>query len=138
MKGGRRPNINQSNKMKKLLFAAAFVLAGFAMVSCDSNSVETKASEYAQQISDAMLSGDMEKAEQIQQECDEWFATLSEEDQAKAEKAAEEIAAKMEEQIKEKMEEQLQQAEGAVEEAAEEAVEDAADAVEYAIEEVVE
>ena len=66
MKGGRRPNINQSNKMKKLLFAAAFVLAGFAMVSCDSNSVETKAAEYAQQISDAMLSGDMEKAEQIQ------------------------------------------------------------------------
>lgn len=116
--------------MKKLFFAAAFVLAGLAMVSCDSNSVETKAVEYAQQISDAMLGGDMEKAEQIQKECDEWFATLSEEDQAKAEKATEEIAAKMEEQLKE----QFQQAESAVEDAAEEAV----DAVEDAVEEVVE
>lgn len=124
--------------MKKLLFAAAFVLAGLAMVSCDSNSVETKAVEYAQQISDAMLGGDMEKAEQIQKECDEWFATLSEEDQAKAEKATEEIAAKMEEQLKEQMEEQFQQAESAVEDAAEEVVEDAVDAVEDAVEEVVE
>lgn len=52
------------------------------------------------------MKGETEKAEQIQKECDEWAATLNEEDQAKAAQIGEEYGQKLEEEMKKQMAEQ--------------------------------
>ena len=64
--------------MKKLLVMAA-MMAMF--VAC--KSVEDKAKDYAEDIAAAIAAGDMEKAEKIAIEAEEWYQSLDAEDKAK-------------------------------------------------------
>ena len=64
--------------MKKILVIAA-MLAMF--VAC--KSVEEKAKDYAKDIAEAMVDGDLEKAEEIAKEAEEWYNSLDAEDKAK-------------------------------------------------------
>lgn len=64
--------------MKKILVIAA-MMAMF--VAC--KSVEDKAKDYAEDIAAAMAAGDMEKAEKIALEAEEWYQSLDAEDKAK-------------------------------------------------------
>ena len=64
--------------MKKILVIAA-MMAMF--VAC--KSVEDKAKDYAEDIAAAMAAGDMEKAEKIAIEAEEWYQSLDAEDKAK-------------------------------------------------------
>lgn len=64
--------------MKKILVIAA-MMAMF--VAC--KSVEDKAKDYAEDIAAAIAAGDMEKAEKIAIEAEEWYQSLDAEDKAK-------------------------------------------------------
>ena len=64
--------------MKKILVIAA-MMAMF--VAC--KSVEEKAKDYAEDIATAFMEGEWSKAEKLAEEAEEWYESLSEEDQVK-------------------------------------------------------
>ena len=68
--------------MKKILVVAA-MLAMF--VAC--KSVEEKAKDYQKDILEAAAEGDVEKAEELAKEFEEWYKSLDAEDQAKVDAA---------------------------------------------------
>ncbi|MCQ2197353.1 MAG: hypothetical protein MJZ60_07530 [Bacteroidaceae bacterium] len=114
--------------MKKI-FVIALAAMSMTFVSCK-KSVEAQAEDYVQRVYDATQKKDMEAMMKIGLEAEEWMNSLSPEDKAKAEAAAQK---KMEALggMKETSEE-VEEAEAAVEEAAE-AVDSLAAAVEEAV-----
>lgn len=81
--------------MKKIIIAA-IALAMF--VACGGNgngnekkvTVEDQAIEYSEQMLKAMEAGDFDKMEKLEAEMEKWYESLSEEDQEKADDAADE------------------------------------------------
>lgn len=87
--------------MKKIL-AIMFVAALF--VACGGEkkqSVEDQAKAKIEAVIVALEAGDMEKAEQLVEACDEWYETLSEDDQKKADKVMEQYEERMIEAVME-------------------------------------
>ena len=75
--------------MKKIL---AIMCAAALFVACGGEkkqSVEDQAKAKIEAVIVALEAGDMEKAEQLVEVCDEWYETLSEDDQKKADKVME-------------------------------------------------
>lgn len=79
--------------MKKIIILVA---ALGLLMACGGNSkkaeltVEQKAVSYMEQLMDAELAGDAEKVTKLEAELEEWAESLSDEDEAKAQMAAEE------------------------------------------------
>lgn len=72
--------------MKKFYMAVAAVAFCATMMSC--TSVADKAKDYEARIADAVSSGNFGEAAEITAEYNEWFDSLSEEDQKKAAQSA--------------------------------------------------
>ncbi len=73
--------------MKKF-FVIALAAMSMTFVSCK-KSVEAQAEAYVQECYDAMEKKDMDKMMKVAEEAEKWMNSLSDEDKAKAEKAAE-------------------------------------------------
>lgn len=89
-------------KIMKKILAIMFVAALF--VACGGEkkqSVEDQAKAKIEAVIVAVEAGDMEKAEQLVEACDEWYETLSEADQKKADKVLEQYEERMIEAVME-------------------------------------
>lgn len=81
--------------MKKIIIAA---IAFSMLVACGGNgngnekkvTVEDQAIEYSEKLLKAMEAGDFDKIEKLEAEMEKWYESLSEEDQEKADDAADE------------------------------------------------
>lgn len=81
--------------MKKIL---AIMCAAALFVACGGEkkqSVEEQAKAKIEAVIVALEAGDMEKAEQLVEACDEWYETLSEADQKKADEVMEQYEERM-------------------------------------------
>lgn len=81
--------------MKKIL---AIMCVAALFVACGGEkkqSVEDQAKAKIEAVIVALEAGDMEKAEQLVEVCDEWYETLSEDDQKKADKVMEQYEERM-------------------------------------------
>ena len=77
--------------MKKLTLVLA---AAVTLLFAGCAGVEDKSAGYAKDMIEAINKKDFDKADKVQKEYDEWYESLSEEDQARARAAMAEVAEK--------------------------------------------
>ena len=78
--------------MKKLTLVLA---AAVTLLFAGCAGVEDKSAGYAKDMIEAINKKDFDKADKVQKEYDEWYESLSEEDQARARAAMAEVAEKV-------------------------------------------
>ena len=78
--------------MKKLTLVLA---AAVTLLFAGCAGVEDKSAGYAKDMIEAINKKDFDKADKVQKEYDEWYESLSEEDQARARAAMTEVAEKV-------------------------------------------